>query len=122
MLDEFVLLAGKKYATVITDAVTKRVLWVSRGHRRENVRPFFEAVGSAGCHAVRAVAMDINSTYEQEVRRHCPRARIVYNLFQVAAEHGARRRSGGRAPVEAGKPARERRIGHFRPVGPARSR
>ena len=91
VLDEFVLLAGKKYATVITDAVTKRVLWVSRGHRRENVRPFFEALGSAGCQAVRAIAMDINSTYEQEVRRHCPRARIMYNLFQVAAEHGAKR-------------------------------
>ena len=90
VLDEFVLLAGKKYATVITDAVTKRVLWVSRGHRRENVRPFFEALGSAGCRAVKAVSMDINSAYEQEVRHHCPQARIVYDLFHVAASHSMR--------------------------------
>ena len=90
VLDEFVLLAGKKYVTVITDAVTKRVLWMSRGHRRENVRPFFEALGPAACRAVKAVAMDINSTYEQEVRHHCPQARIVYDLFHVAASHSLR--------------------------------
>lgn len=91
VVDEFVLLAGKRYATVITDAVTKRVLWVGRGHRRENMRPFFELLGSAGCRTIRTVAMDINSAYEKEVRHHCPRARIVYNLFQVVAAQSARK-------------------------------
>lgn len=91
VVDEFVLLAGKRYATVITDAVTKRVLWVGRGHRRENMRPFFELLGRDGCRAIRTVAMDINSAYEREVRDHCPRARIVYNLFQVVAAQGARK-------------------------------
>ena len=33
--------------------------------------------------------MDINSAYEQEVR-HCPQARIVYDLFHVAASHSMR--------------------------------
>ena len=91
VVDEFVLVAGKRYVTVITDAVTKRVLWVGRGHRRENVRPFFNLLGDPGCQAIRTVAMDINSSYEQEIRRFCPHARILYNLFQVAAAHGARR-------------------------------
>ncbi len=91
VVDEFALLTGKKYVTVITDAVTKRVLWVARGHRRENMRPFFELLGSAGCQAIKAVAMDMNSAYEKEVRHHCPQARVVYSLFHAAFKYGARR-------------------------------
>ena len=90
VVDEFTLVNGKKYATVITDAVTKRVLWVARGHRRENMRPFFDVLGPAGCEAIKAVAMDMHSAYEKEVRQHCPQARVVYNLFHAAAKYNAR--------------------------------
>lgn len=90
VVDEFTLVNGKKYVTVITDAVTKRVLWVARGHRRENMRPFLDHLGAAGCEEIKAVAMDMHSAYEKEVRLHCPQARIVYDLFHIAAKHNAR--------------------------------
>ena len=49
---------------------------------------FFKLLGSAGCKAIEAVAMDMNGPYEQEVRRWCPQANIVYDLFHVVAKYG----------------------------------
>ena len=31
--------------------------------------------------------MDMNSAYDLEVRRHCPNARVVYDLFHVIAKY-----------------------------------
>lgn len=95
VMDEFSLHPVQKLATVITDAVTRRVLWVGKGRSREDVRPFFELLGAAGCKAIKAVSMDMDSAYEPEVRRHCPQARIVYDLFHVVAAHGARGKRSG---------------------------
>lgn len=88
VMDEFALRRGHRYATVIVDALTKRVLWVGKGRRREDIRPFFQLLGKAGCEAIEAVAMDMNGGYEAEVRAHCPQARIVYDLFHVVAKYG----------------------------------
>ena len=55
--------------------------------------------------------MDINSAYEQEVR-HCPQARIVYDLFHVAASHSMRSERAGRAPESAGRMKLERAHGN----------
>lgn len=88
MMDEFALRRGHRYATVIVDALTKRVLWVGKGRRREDIRPFFQLLGRAGCEAIEAVAMDMNGAYEPEVRQNCPQARIVYDLFHVVAKYG----------------------------------
>jgi transposase len=86
-MDEFALHKGHRYATVIVDPRSKRVLWVGRGHTRESVRPFFELLGE-GRKRLKAVVMDMNAAYEQEVRHHCPQARIVYDLFHVIAKYG----------------------------------
>ena len=91
VMDDFALPSGRKFATVITDAVTRRVLWVSKGRTREDIRPFFEILGRAGCEDIEVVSMDMNGAYEPEIRQHCPRARIVYNLFPMVAKYGARR-------------------------------
>ena len=88
VMDEFALRRGHRYATVIVDALTKRVLWVGKGRRREDIRPFFQLLGRAGCEAIEAVAMDMNGAYEPEVRQNCPQARIVYDLFHVVAKYG----------------------------------
>lgn len=87
-MDEFAIQRGHRYATVIVDPTTERVLWVGRGRGREDIRPFFEQLGPDGRRRLRAVAMDMDPAYEQEVRYQCPMARIVYDLFHVVAKYG----------------------------------
>jgi transposase len=88
LMDEFALHKGHRYATVIAEPSTKRVLWVGRGRSRLDIRPFFELLGEHGCRRIKAVGMDMNSAYDLEVRLHCPRAAIVYDLFHVVAKYG----------------------------------
>lgn len=87
-MDEFAIHKGHRYATVVVEPERKRVLWVGRGHGREDIRRFFELLGPQGCRQIRAVAMDMNGAYAQEVRAQCPQADIVYDLFHVVAKYG----------------------------------
>ena len=88
VMDEFAIHKGHRYATVIVDASNKRVLWVGRGNGREDIRPFFETLGSEGRQRLKAVAMDMNGAYEEEVRYQCPLVEIVFDLFHVVAKYG----------------------------------
>jgi len=87
-MDEFAIQKGHRYATVIVEPSRKRVLWVGRGRGREDVRPFFELLGPAGCTQLQAAVMDMNAGYIEEVRARCPQAEIVYDLFHVVAKYG----------------------------------
>jgi transposase len=87
-MDEFAIQKGHRYATVIVEPTRKRVLWVGRGRGREDIRPFFVQLGPARCARLKAAVMDMNASYEQEVRRHCPQAKIVFDLFHVIAKYG----------------------------------
>ena len=87
-MDEFAIQKGHRYATVVVEPSRKRVLWVGRGRGREDVRPFFELLGTQGCGQVQAAVMDMNAGYAEEVRAHCPQAEIVYDLFHVVAKYG----------------------------------
>lgn len=88
VIDEFAIQKGHRYATVIAEPETRRVLWVGRGRGREDVRPFFEALGPDGCQRLEAVVMDMSEAFEAETRAHCPQASIVYDLFHVVAKFG----------------------------------
>lgn len=87
-MDEFAIQKGHRYATLVVEPQRKRVLWIGRGRGREDIRPFFELLGKDGCHALRAVVMDMNAAYAEEVRARCPQAEIVYDLFHVVAKYG----------------------------------
>lgn len=87
-MDEFAIQKGHRYATVVVEPERKRVLWVGRGRSRAEVRPFFELLGPDGCARLRAVAMDMNTAYDLEVKQHCPNAEVVYDLFHVVAKYG----------------------------------
>jgi transposase len=87
-MDEFAIQKGHRYATVVVDPLTRRVLWVGRGRGRKDVRAFFELLGPEGCRRLEAVAMDMSAAYEEEVRERCPNAEIVWDLFHVAAKYG----------------------------------
>ena len=87
-IDEFAIQKGHRYATTVVEPMTKRVLWVGRGRSREDLRPFFELLGPAGCRALDVAVMDMSEAYEQETRLHCPRITIIYDLFHVVAKYG----------------------------------
>ena len=87
VMDEFALHKGHRYATVIMDAERTRVLWVSLGNSRKAIRPFFEQLGER-CRQIEAVAMDMNTAFDLEVKQHCPQAEVVYDLFHVVARYG----------------------------------
>jgi transposase len=87
VMDEFALHKGHRYATVIMDAERTRVLWVGLGNSRKTIRPFFEQLGER-CQQIEAVAMDMNTAFDLEVKQHCPQAEVVYDLFHVVARYG----------------------------------
>jgi len=86
-MDEFAIQKGHRYATVIVEPTCKRVLWIGRGRGREDIRPFFEQLGPAGCRRIEAVAMDMNAGYEHEVKAQCPNAKVVFDLYHVVAKY-----------------------------------
>lgn len=88
VMDEFALFKGHRYATVVLDADSRQVLWVGEGRSREAIRPFFGWLGPERCACIEAVAMDMNTAFDLEVRQHCPKARVVYDLFHVIAKYG----------------------------------
>ena len=81
------------------DAERTRVLWVGHGNSREAIRPF-ELMGER-CQQIEAVAMDMNSAFDLEVKEHCPQAEVVYDLFHVVAGYG--RKVIDRIRVESGQ-------------------
>lgn len=87
-MDEFALQKGHRYATVIVEPHRKEVLFVAKGRGRESIRPFFEKLGSEGCSQLKAVVMDMNGAFEEEVKAQAPQAAIVYDLFHVVMKYG----------------------------------
>jgi len=87
-MDEFAIHKGHRYATVIIDATSKRVLWVGKGRDRGSLRPFFEMLGPVRGALIQAVAMDMSSAHEAEVKANCPNAQVVFDLFHVVAKYG----------------------------------
>jgi len=87
MMDEFALHKGHRYATVVACADTQQVVWIGEGRSREAIRPFFAWLGEAR-EQIEAVAMDMNSAFDLEVKAQCPNAEVVYDRFHVVAKYG----------------------------------
>src|SRR5206468_3847286 len=87
-VDEFAIQRGHRYATVVVEVPTKRVLWVSRERDSGALDSFFAALTPEGCARLEAVVMDMWGPYLAAVRSRCPQAAIVYDLFHLIARYG----------------------------------
>ena len=87
-MDEFALHKGHRYATVVVDPIGRQVLWIGQGRSRETARAFFEQLPPGAAKRIEAVAIDMTTAYELEIKEHCPQAEVVYDLFHVVAKYG----------------------------------
>lgn len=87
-MDEFALHKGHRYATVVIEPLSRQVLWVGQGRSRETARAFFEQLPPGVAERIEAVAIDMTTAYELEIKAHCPQADIVFDLFHVVAKYG----------------------------------
>lgn len=87
-MDEFALHKGHRYATVVVDPLRRQVLWIGPGRSRETARAFFEHLPAGVAERIEAVAIDMTTAYELEIKANCPQAEVVYDLFHVVAKYG----------------------------------
>lgn len=88
-IDEFALHRGHRYATLVVDVDTKRVLWVNRGRDAEALSGFFQALGAEGRERIEAVVIDLARPFVKAVKTYCPNAAIVYDLFHALLRYTA---------------------------------
>jgi transposase len=83
VVDELAIRKGHRYATLMVDFETRRVLWAVEGRREEALGSFYELLGPERCAAIQAVAMDMWQPYMNATVKYCPKARIVFDPFHV---------------------------------------
>ena len=82
-IDEFKLHDGHQYATHIIDMATGHVLWIAQGKKKKVVYDFIEHVGMDWMRHVDAVALDMNSDFEEAFLEKCPHIRPVFDYFHL---------------------------------------
>ncbi len=58
------------------------------GRSRETARAFFEQLPEGVAERIEAVAIDMTTAYELEIKEQCPQAEIVFDLYHVVAKYG----------------------------------
>ena len=88
-VDEFAIRKGHQYATCVMDLVRGDILWVGKGRSIKDFNKFFETFnGTDYLSSVKAVAMDMNASYNTLVKQYLPQAEIVYDRYHVQAQFG----------------------------------
>lgn len=76
-VDEFAIHKGHSYATCVMDIFTGEIIWVGQGKSIESFRKFFKDYTLDYLSEVKAVAMDMNASYNKLVKEYLPNASIV---------------------------------------------
>lgn len=88
-VDEFAIHKGHRYATCVMDLVKGEIIWVGKGRAIKDFAKFFDYFADTDyLSQVKAVAMDMNASYNKLVEEHLPNADIVYDRYHVQAQFG----------------------------------
>jgi len=82
-IDEIAVRKGHSYMTVVLDYDTGRVVWMGAGRQIETLDEFFKNMPENVRNSIQAVALDMWDAYINAVKRWCPHADIVFDLFHV---------------------------------------
>ena len=82
-IDEISIRKGHKYATVFYDLKRREVIGLVKTRKERAVGGFFRRWGRKNCRKVVAVCMDLWTPFLNSVRRHCPKAVVVFDKFHV---------------------------------------
>jgi transposase len=82
-IDEIAVRKGHNYMTVVLDYDTGRVVWMGQGRQIETLDEFFKNMPETVRNGIRAVALDMWDPFINAVKRWCPNADIVFDLFHV---------------------------------------
>jgi len=82
-IDEIAVTKGHHYMTVVLDYDTGRVVWMGKGRQTATIDAFFEAMPTEVREGIEAVAIDMWEPYINAVKRWCPQADVVFDLFHV---------------------------------------
>jgi transposase len=82
-IDEIAVRKGHNYMTVVLDYDTGRVVWMGKGRQIETLDEFFKNMPEHVRNGIRAVALDMWDPFINAVKRWCPDADIVFDLFHV---------------------------------------
>jgi Transposase and inactivated derivatives len=81
-MDEFSIKKGHTYMTVFLDLKTGRIIYAVEGRRIEDIRPFLEKLRKRARN-LKAIAMDMSTSYISAVKEYLPRVDIVFDRFHV---------------------------------------
>jgi transposase len=82
-IDEIAVRKGHHYMTVVLDYDTGRVVWMGEGRQIETLDEFFSQMPEIARNNIAAVALDMWDAYIHAVKKWCPNADIVFDLFHV---------------------------------------
>lgn len=87
-IDEISILRGHTYMTVVLNYETGEVVWMGEGRKAATLDEFFCAMPEAQRNSIRAVAIDMWDPYIKAIKKWCPSAHIVFDLFHVVRAFG----------------------------------
>lgn len=81
-IDENYLGKSHKFITLVVDLDTRAIVSVTQGRGQKALNGFFPRLKRAGA-KIQAVAVDMAGGYIAAVRKHLPKARLVFDHFHV---------------------------------------
>ena len=82
-VDETSFRRGRRYVTVVSDALRGEVLHVAEGRSRESLESYYDGVGDSGCERIEHVMMDMWSPYIAATESRT-NAMVVFDKFHIA--------------------------------------
>jgi transposase len=81
-VDEIAVRKGHRYATIVTDLCSGRIVWVAPGRKKASLGIFLQRLKRSGA-CIEAVVMDLCAAYTRAMEEHLPGVPIVYDHFHV---------------------------------------